>query len=64
MKNPKISATESNAETSRLHELMKQRNEDALEAVAEVSKHPLSLEQKFKQRNEMRRRAGMSTNKS
>jgi hypothetical protein len=67
MKNSKISAAESNAETLRLHALMKQRNKDAVRAVAEMSKHPYSREQKIKQAEEMEREAvlsvGMNTSK-
>ncbi len=59
MKNSKILASESNAEALRLHALMKQRNEDAVRGVEEMSKHPYSWEQKIKQRDEMHRRAGL-----
>ncbi len=60
MKNSKISAAESNAEALRLHALMKQRNEDAVREVEEMSKHPYSREQKIKQAEEMERRAFLS----
>ncbi len=64
MKNSKISASESNAEALRLHALMKQRNEDAVREVEEMLKHPYSREQKIKQRDEMKREAGMSGGKT
>jgi hypothetical protein len=57
MKNSKISATESNAEALRLNALMKQRNEDAVRDVEEMSKHPYSWEQVQKQEQERQRRA-------
>jgi ABC-type protease/lipase transport system fused ATPase/permease subunit len=57
MKNSKILASESNAEALRLHALMKQRNEDAVRAVEEMSKHPYSWEQVQKQEQERQQRA-------
>ncbi len=57
MKNSKILASESNAEALRLYALMKQRNEDELRAVEEMSKHPYSWEQVQKQEQERQRRA-------
>jgi acyl-CoA-binding protein len=57
MKDSKISAAESNAETLRLYALMKQRNEDAVRGVEEMSKHPYSWEQVQKQERERQRRA-------
>jgi hypothetical protein len=45
MSNSKILANEWNAETERLHALMKQRNEEELKAVEEMSKRPFSLGQ-------------------
>jgi acyl-CoA-binding protein len=64
MKNSKISAAESSAETLRLHALMKQRNEDALKAVEEMSKRPFSWEQAQKQVKELKRRAGLPDGKN
>jgi hypothetical protein len=64
MKNSKIPASESSAETLRLHALMKQRNEDAVRAVEEMSKHPYSLEQVKKQVEEMHWRADLSGGKT
>lgn len=59
MSSSKKLATQLTPELAKSHALMKRRNEDALKAVEEMSKHPYSREQKIKQRDEMRRRAGL-----
>ena len=57
-------ATEMDAETLRLHALMKERNEAELKAVEEMSKHPYSWEQVKKQEEKRQRLAGLEENKN
>lgn len=64
MNNSKKLATESNAETLRLHALMQKRNKDALQAAEEMLKHPLSLEQQREQVQRLAKRAGLSDGKN
>jgi ATP phosphoribosyltransferase regulatory subunit HisZ len=49
----KSSPEELKAERQRLHDLIQKRSKDALKAAEEMSKHPLSSEQKDKQREAM-----------
>lgn len=45
MKQSKMSPEELQAELSKFHALQEKRKEEGLKAIAEMSKHPLSLEQ-------------------
>lgn len=51
-----ISAEEYEKGLQRLHALIQERSEAALKGVAEMSKHPLSLEQALEQERRRQRR--------
>ncbi len=57
-------ATESSEEVSRLHALMKKRNEAEVKAVEEMKKHPFTWEQVKKQEQKRQRLAGLKENKN